>query len=142
MIFVPLTTVTLSTIPKEEMGNATGMFNLLRNIGGSVGIALCATQLARLSQSYQSVLVAHVNPYNLASQDRISALSHAAVVKGIDPATSGKTALAVIYGLVQRQAGMLSYNYIFWSIGLVFLAIVPLLLLLKKPKNHRQLEIH
>lgn len=142
MIFVPLTTVTLSTIPKEEMGNATGMFNLLRNIGGSVGIALCATQLARLSQSYQSVLAAHVNPYNLASQERLSGLGHAAVIKGIDPAASGQTALSIIYGLVQRQAGMLSYNYIFWTIGLVFLAIIPLLLLLKKPRNHRHVETH
>jgi DHA2 family multidrug resistance protein len=136
MIFVPLTTVTLSTIAKEEMGNATGMFNLLRNIGGSVGIALCATLLARLSQSNQSILAAHVNPYSLTSQYRLSALGHAATVKGIAAADSGKTALGIVYGMVQRQAGMLSYNYIFWTIGIVFIAIVPLLLLLKKPKSH------
>ncbi len=137
MIFVPLTTVTLSTIPKEEMGNATGMFNLLRNIGGSVGIALCATLLARLSQSYQSVLAGHINPYSLKSQQQLSSLAHAATTKGIAAADSGKTALAVVYGMVQRQAGMLSYNYIFWTIGIVFITIVPLLLLLKKPISHR-----
>jgi DHA2 family multidrug resistance protein len=136
MIFVPLTTVTLSTIPREEMGNATGMFNLLRNIGGSVGIALCATLLARLSQSYQSILAGHVNPYSLASQYRLSSLGQAAASKGIASADSGKTALTVVYGMVQRQAGMLSYNYIFWTIGIVFITITPLLLLLKKPKSH------
>ncbi|HET6419346.1 MAG TPA: DHA2 family efflux MFS transporter permease subunit, partial [Geobacteraceae bacterium] len=142
MIFVPLTTVTLSTIPKEEMGNATGMFNLLRNIGGSVGIALCATFLARFSQSYQSILSAHVNPFNLETQARLSALAHAAAARGAGPADSDKTALSVLYLMVQRQAGMLSFNYIFWTIGLVFIAVVPFLLLLKKPKHHRKIEVH
>lgn len=142
MIFVPLTTVTLSTIPKEEMGNATGMFNLLRNIGGSVGIALCATFLARFSQSYQSILSAHVNPFNLETQTRLSALAHAAAARGVGPADSDKTALSVLYLMVQRQAGMLSFNYIFWTIGLVFIAVVPFLLLLKKPKHHRNIEVH
>jgi DHA2 family multidrug resistance protein len=142
MIFVPLTTVTLSTISKEEMGNATGIFNLLRNIGGSVGIALSATFLARLSQSYQTTLAAHVTPYSPVSHSRLSGLQQAAISKGLDAVSSGKTALAVIYRLVERQAGMLAYNYIFWTIGLVFLVIIPLLLLLKKPKDHRQVEMH
>jgi DHA2 family multidrug resistance protein len=142
MIFVPLTTVTLSTIPKEEMGNATGIFNLLRNIGGSVGIALCATLLARLSQSYQTTLAAHVNPYDPVTQERLNGLREAATVRGADAVTSGETALAIIYQMVQREAGMLSYNYIFWTIGLVFLVITPFLFLLKKPKKHGPIEMH
>jgi len=142
MIFVPLTTVTLSTIPKEEMGNATGIFNLLRNVGGSVGIALSATFLARLSQEYQTNLASHVTPYNLTTQARLSGLSQAAISKGIDTVASGKTALGIIYRMVERQAGMLAYNYIFWTIGLVFLGIIPLLVLLKKPKDHRKIEMH
>jgi DHA2 family multidrug resistance protein len=142
MIFVPLTTVTLSTIPKEEMGNATGIFNLLRNVGGSVGIALSATFLARLSQEYQTNLVSHVTPFNLTTQARLSGLSQAAISKGIDTVTSGKTALGIVYRMVERQAGMLAYNFIFWTIGLVFLGIIPLLVLLKKPKDHRKIEMH
>jgi DHA2 family multidrug resistance protein len=142
MIFVPLTTVTLSTIPKEEMGNATGIFNLLRNIGGSVGIALSATLLARLSQSYQSTLVSHVTPYNPDSQSRLEALAQGAISKGMDAVTAGKTALAIMYQVVQRQAGMLAYNYIFWTIGLVFVGIIPLLLLLKKPKSYGKIQVH
>jgi DHA2 family multidrug resistance protein len=142
MIFVPLTTVTLSTISKEEMGNATGIFNLLRNIGGSVGIALCATLLARLSQSFQTTLSAHVNPYDPVTQARLAELKAAATVKGADAATSGKAAMAILYHMVQREAGILSYNYIFWTIGLVFLVITPLLFLLKKPKKHGPVEMH
>lgn len=142
MIFVPLTTVTLSTIPREEMGNATGIFNLLRNVGGSVGIALCATLLARGSQFYQNNLAAQVNPYDPITQARLAEIGKAASMKGADPVTSGKTAISIIYQMVQREAGMLAYNYIFWTIGIVFLVIIPLLLLLKKPRSHGPVEVH
>lgn len=134
MIFVPLTTVTLAAIPREEMGNATGMFNLLRNIGGSVGIAVSATLLARFSQLYQNVLVTHVNPFNPIAQQRLAAAAQAAAARGVDPVTAKETSLALIYGMVQRQAGMLSYNHIFWILGIAFLSVIPFLLLLRRAK--------
>jgi DHA2 family multidrug resistance protein len=74
LIFPPMTMVTLAGIPKEEMGNATGIYNLLRNIGGSVGIAISATLLARLAQFYQANLVGHINPYNPLFQLRLAEL--------------------------------------------------------------------
>jgi DHA2 family multidrug resistance protein len=142
MIFVPLTTVTLSTISKEEMGNATGIFNLLRNIGGSVGIATAATLLSRFSQFYQTDLAAHVNPYNPVTQLRLAEIEQAAIAKGVDAVTAHKTALAVLYGTVQRQAGMLAYNHIFWIIGIAFLVVIPFLIMLKKPKDHSPASFH
>lgn len=134
MIFVPLTTLTLAAIPKEEMGNATGMFNLLRNMGGSVGIAISATLLARFSQLYQNVLVQHVNPYNLQAQHRLSLLGRAAAAKGYDSVSAHKASLAWTYGQVQRQAGMLSYNHIFWVLSICFLLVIPFLLFLRRGK--------
>ncbi len=136
MIFVPLTTVTLATISKEEMGNATGIFSLLRNIGGSVGIAIAATMLARYSQFYQTSLVAHVNPYNPVFQSQAGMLKGALMGRGLDQVAAEKGAMAVIYGTVSRQAYMLSYNRIFFIVGLAFLIIIPLLFLLKKPAKH------
>jgi DHA2 family multidrug resistance protein len=136
MTFVPLTTVTLATTPREEMGNATGLFNLLRNIGGSVGIAVAATLLQRYSQFYQNNLVANVTPYSLKSQERLSALKQAALSHGADPATSDKVSHALVYGMVKGQAGILAYNRIFFIVGLAFLAIIPFLLLLRKPRHH------
>jgi DHA2 family multidrug resistance protein len=135
MIFVPLTTVTLSTISREEMGNATGIFNLLRNVGGSVGIAIAATMLSRYSQFYQNTLVGHVNPYSFQTQARLSALKQAAIARGFDPVSADRFSLAAIHGMVRRQAGMLAYNRIFCVVGLAFLVIIPLLLLLKKPRH-------
>ena len=136
MIFVPLTTVTLSTISKEEMGNATGIFSLLRNIGGSVGIAISATLLARYAQFYQTNLVAHVTPYNPLTQSRIAVLKGALMGRGMGAAAADKGALAIIYGDISRQAYMLSYNRIFFVVGIAFVVIIPLLLLLKKPQKH------
>jgi len=134
LIFPPMTMVTLAGIPKEEMGNATGIYNLLRNIGGSVGIAISATLLARLAQFYQANLVGHINPYNPLFQLRLAELKQAAIAKGMDAVTSQKAAMDIVYRILRRQAGMMAYNYIFWVIGLAFLAIIPLLFLLKKPK--------
>jgi len=135
MIFVPLTTVTLATISRAEMGNATGMFNLLRNIGGSVGIAMAATLLARYSQFYQTNLVAHINPFNPTFQTHLAELKQALISKGVGITQADHTALGMIYGEVRRQAGALAFNRIFFVIGLAFLVIIPLLLLLKRPAH-------
>jgi DHA2 family multidrug resistance protein len=135
MVFVPLTTVTLSVIPRHEMGNATGVFNLLRNIGGSVGIAIAATLLVRFSQFYQTSLASHVNPYNPLFQMRFNELKQTLIARGMQATQADQTALSMIYGTVRQQAATLAYNRIFFIIGLAFLAIIPLLLLLKRPKH-------
>ena len=142
MTFVPLTTVTLSTIAKEEMGNATGIFSLLRNIGGSVGIAISATLLSRYSQFYQTSLAAHVTPYSPVVQSRIAMLKSATIGRGMDAVAAEKDAIAIIYGTVRRQAAMLAYNRIFFVVGLAFLIIIPLLLLLKRPQRHAKPSGH
>lgn len=143
MIFVPLTTVTLSGIARQEMGNATGVFNLLRNIGGSVGIAIAATLLSRLSQFYQTSLVSHITPYNQVFQMRLSELKQALIAKGMQAAQADQTAIGMIYGMVRKQAATLAYNRIFFIIGLAFLTIIPLLLLLKRPSHQTgPVEIH
>jgi len=134
MIFPPLTRATLANIPRVEMGNATGMYNLLRNIGGSVGIALSATMLTRLAQFYQANLAGHVNPYNPVVQSRLRELTEAAMGRGMDAVTSQKAALGVLYRVVGREAGLLAYTYIFWIIGLAFLVIIPFLFFLRRPR--------
>lgn len=132
MIFVPLTTVTLASIPREEMGNATGMFNLLRNIGGSVGIAMAATFLTRYQQFYQTALIGHINPYNPLWQERYASIRQMLQSKGVPLGQTDVTALGMVYGEVRRQAAALAYNRVFFLIGLTFLIIIPLLLLLKR----------
>jgi DHA2 family multidrug resistance protein len=137
MTFVPLTTITLASIPREEMGNATGMFNLMRNIGGSFGIAIATTVLARDSQFFQTQLTARINSFGAKFTMNLQQLKAALISRGIDSYTAEKQATAMIYSNLRRQAGMLSYNHIFWYVGLAFLGIIPLLLLLKRPNIGR-----
>jgi DHA2 family multidrug resistance protein len=135
MIFVPLTTVTLSSIERHEMGNATGMFNLLRNIGGSVGIAIAATMLGRFSQFYQTTLAAHTTPYTPAWQQKFYQLKQALIVSGIVVSEAEQSAFSIMYGLVRKQAAVLSFNRIFFIVGVAFLLIIPFLALLKRPSH-------
>src|ERR1044071_9725956 len=67
-VFVPLTTMTMATLPQQEIGNASGIYNLMRNTGGSIGIAIMTTLLVRNAQVHQSVLMTNVNEYNPAYQ--------------------------------------------------------------------------
>jgi DHA2 family multidrug resistance protein len=129
MVFVPLTTLTFSTISREQMGNATGFFNLLRNIGGSVGIGFATTMIARYSQFYQTVLVSNVNPYNPIFQQRAASMHQGLILRGV---VKENAAMAALYAQVQRQAAMLAYNRIFFIMSISFVVVAPLLFLLNK----------
>ena len=101
-----------------------------------MGIAISATLLARYEQFYQTSLVAHISPYNNIWQTQFAGLKQTLVNKGIAAATQAdQTALGMMYGMVQRQAGSLAFNRIFFIVGLAFLSIIPLLLLLKRPSH-------
>jgi hypothetical protein len=68
LIFVPLTTISMDPVPRERMGNATSLFNLMRNLGGSIGIAVTGTMLGRYQQAYFNRLGSHVTPYSAEAQ--------------------------------------------------------------------------
>jgi len=107
-LVVPLTTMALGTLSNEQMGNASGVFNLMRNTGGSVGIAAVTTMLARGAQIHQAMMVAHLTPYDPAFQQRVGQLA----ARGV-PGIATQQAYAGIYGTLVRQATLLSYIDIF-----------------------------
>jgi DHA2 family multidrug resistance protein len=133
LIFVPLTTITNDPIPKEEMGNATSLFNLMRNIGASIGIASVVTITSRHNQAHTSDLTAHINNFSQATQAMLQSTIHALMAGGMDAATATKQAYAALFGMVQRQAAMMSYLDTFFLLAVMFIACLPLLLLMKKP---------
>jgi len=135
MIFIPLTTVTNDPIPKEQMGNATSLFNLMRNIGGSVGIAIVTTILARHTQMHSAFLGAHVDPYDPATAQRLQAARSAIAATGADAWTARSAALAAAWGEVQRQAAFLSYRDAFLFLSAFFLSMLLLVPLMRKPTH-------
>ena len=135
LLFVPLSTIHMDPIPKEKMGNATSIFNLMRNIGGSVGIANVTTVVARHTQMHINDLGAHVNPYNLSARMTLSGLTTMLASRAMDPARAARGAYDATFGLVARQAAMLSFVDAFWLLGITFLVIIPLVYIMKKPEG-------
>ncbi len=130
-LFVPLSTVTLTRIPREEMGNATGIFNLLRNLGGSFGIAFSATMLSRHTQVNHHRLIEHLAVTDAGFQQAYYSLRFRLPHLGVNPGVLDDSVFGTIYRELQRQAMMLSFNDSFTFLFLIFFMTVPLLFLLK-----------
>jgi DHA2 family multidrug resistance protein len=135
LMFVPLTTVSMSLIPREKMGNATSLFNLMRNIGGSVGIAVTGTMLARQRQSFSAVLGEHVTVFDQTTQRALAQARAAFIAAGADVATATSRAYAVVNGMLMRQATMVSFVTLFRLLGLLFLILIPLVMIMRRPKG-------
>ena len=133
LIFVPLSTTTLGLVPRERMGNATGIYNLMRNIGAGVGISLMTTFLARGAQAHQATLVTHVTPYDPAYQQWLRAAQSALGAHG-NPVTAPSQALGLLYAAVVRQATLLAFLDNFRLITLAALVCLPLLLLFRRTR--------
>jgi DHA2 family multidrug resistance protein len=130
-LFIPLTTMTLSHVPKEHMTDATGIYNLLRNIGGSVGVAFVTTVLSRRAQFHHFRLSEHMNPFNPEFYMAKERLAELLSLKGLD----GGNAELLIYTELQRQAHMLSFNDVFYMLCIMMLFISPLALMMRRPKR-------
>jgi DHA2 family multidrug resistance protein len=135
LLFVPLTTASMSAISQEKMGNATSLFNLMRNIGGSIGIAVTGTMLVRQQQAVTTLLGSHVSAYDPASQAMFARIRGGFIAAGADPVTATNRTYAALFGTVWRQASMVSFVTIFQILGLVFIALIPLVLIMKRPAH-------
>jgi DHA2 family multidrug resistance protein len=130
LVFVPLSTVALASVPAREMAHASGLFNFIRTLGGGIGIAAMATLLERGAQAHQARLVGHVNLYDPQAWQRYQDLVAMLAARGADPVTAGQQAWAVLYEGVRRQALFLAFVDDFWRLVWIFILVVPLLLLL------------
>jgi DHA2 family multidrug resistance protein len=136
-LFVPLTTISMDPIPRERMGNATSLFNLMRNLGGSIGIATTGSLLARKQQEYFNVFGSHVDPYSPAAQNAIESARQGYLASGADPTTAMQRAYAAVAGMVQQQAAMVAFVHLFRMLGIIFLLLVPLVFLMRRPRTGR-----
>ncbi|HEY7338522.1 MAG TPA: DHA2 family efflux MFS transporter permease subunit [Bryobacteraceae bacterium] len=135
MVFVPLTTISMNPVPREEMGNATSIYNLMRNLGGSVGIAIIAMLNTRYQQKYIAILGANVTATNPEAMRRLDAIRSLYLSKGAGHGLAEQQAYAAIFGMVQRQAAMRAFVDLFQLLTIVFLLMIPLTLIMRKPKG-------
>ena len=143
LIIIPLTTLTLSRLKKEQLGNATSIFNLVRNIGGSFGVAISTTILTRRAQFHQARLIDHLTPFDMTYNIGSSRASEALLQRGMEPAVSSQGGLAAIYDQVIREASMMSFNDVFYLLSVMLVLTVPLVFFMRRiyhdaadDKNH------
>jgi DHA2 family multidrug resistance protein len=130
VLFVALSTAALSTIDKPRMTQATGLYNVVRQVCGSVGIALAATELTRSSVRYHDLLAEHVTVFDAATTAFLARVQAGMVSAGADVGTAAQRALAVLNLQVHRQAVVLAYNHIFSLCAVMFLLAMPLVWML------------
>jgi DHA2 family multidrug resistance protein len=129
-IFVPMSTYSMATVPREAMGDATGLTSLLRNLGGSVGISLMTTMIARSTQAHQAIMVSHLTPYEPSFAARLNQLAGA--LGGVNNPDAIQKAHGVIQRLLQAQSTLLAYVDQFRILALVCLACAPLVFFFRK----------
>ena len=134
-VFVPLTVLAMDPIPKAETGYATSLYSVVRNIGSSVGISFITTWVARRSQFHQSVLVAHVTPYDMQSREFLGRVRGFLFHQGLDWSTARHGGLDLLYGMLQQQAALISFVEVFRIMGFLFLATIPFVLLMRKARQ-------
>jgi MFS transporter, DHA2 family, multidrug resistance protein len=135
LLFVPLTTVAMSTISRERMGYATSLFNLMRNIGGSIGIAVTGTILQRQRQTVGTMLGEHITAYDPATQSMLAQLKAGLIASGSDAVTATQRAYVILHGMLVQQASMVSFVMLFRLLGVIFLLMLPMVLVMKRPRR-------
>ena len=135
LIFVPLTNLALADLPMSRIPNGTGLFNLMRQLGGSVGIALSATLLQRFTAMHKADLAANVTLYAEATRERLATITSALIGRGELPAVAQTKAVGFLNGIVTQQALMLSFEQLFLLFGSCFVLSLPLLLLMHTNKG-------
>jgi DHA2 family multidrug resistance protein len=134
-LFIPINVSAFQHIPHEKTAYATGLMNLVRNIGGSTGIALATTMLSRRSQFHQANLVEHLSPGNPAYQGFMDRAAQLGVLRGgLSPADAGHLAQGVAYGTLVRQSSMMAFSDTFWFMGMMCFVLFPLLFLMRQSR--------
>jgi DHA2 family multidrug resistance protein len=131
-LFVPINVSAFAFVPKERMNSATGMINLARNIGGSVGISLVTTWQTRFAQRHQMRLIENYSPLNPNYNRAVHGLAALLHSRGSDMVTATKQAQALLYGELQRQANMLAFIDVYWLLGVLCFAVLPFMFFMKR----------
>jgi DHA2 family multidrug resistance protein len=137
LIFIPLLSVATMGIPKQQAGSASAIFNMMRNIGGSIGIAMLSTLVTRREQFHSVRIGESVTALTPVVLARIHSLQSMLLGKGLDPTTAHGTALTILNGEVQTQSFIMAYSESFLVVGVILFASCGALIFLPKPVKAR-----
>jgi len=131
LIFVPLTSASMAELSVRQLAQGTGLYNLTRQLGGSLGIALMATLLSRFTATRHAILTEHVGAIDIAGQARIDMIMNGLMARGMNPLVAKQQALLILDRQISAQASVLAFSKIYLLNGIILLSALPLLLLWK-----------
>jgi MFS transporter, DHA2 family, multidrug resistance protein len=141
-LFVPINTAAYAFLPKEKNNQASGLINLARNMGGSVGISFVTTMLARRAQFHQQDLARHISHGNGKFETMLHSATRMLTAHGSTAYEASRQAYGLIAGMVGQQATMLAYIDDFWLVGVCVVIMIPLIFLMKKVKPGGPVAVH
>jgi MFS transporter, DHA2 family, multidrug resistance protein len=131
LLFIPITAMSLSTLKGRQIGDGAAFTGMMRQLGGSFGIAAITTFMSRRMMVHRNDLVSKLDIYNPGIQDKITALQHGFMAKGMSSNTALQSAYKLMDYSVMKQASVLSYMEVFLYIGIMFLICIPFVLLVR-----------
>jgi DHA2 family multidrug resistance protein len=141
MLFVPLTTVAMGNLAQKDIGNASGVFNLMRNIGGSFGVSLLTTYLVRHTQANQTTLVSRLTPWDVPYQQKLGEVQNYLAAR-IAPTEAARHAQGFIYDSLLKQSQLLAFVETFRTIAVLSLICIGVALFLRRVRQRRPLAPH
>ena len=135
LLFIPITSLSLSTLKGPEIGQGAAFTGMMRQLGGSFGIAGITTFIANRSELYRSNLVSHLDLNDFDVQQRVAGLKASFMAKGLSPDVALQSAYKVLDFSVTKQATVLSYMDVFLYLGIVFLVCIPFVLFVRERKG-------
>jgi DHA2 family multidrug resistance protein len=141
-LFVPCSMLGTAELRRDEIGSATGFMSLMRNVGGSVGIAMVSTYLVRRSQAHQTMLVEHLTPESPLLRQTMLALQHYIHMRQGNSGTATSHALGMLYRLLQQQSYLLAFTDLYAGLAAVALVSTVLVLLFRKTDLHGKVPMH
>jgi DHA2 family multidrug resistance protein len=142
LIFLPITTMSLAGLQGKDAGQAAGLTGMIRQLGGSFGVAIVGTYLERSIQSNRVALLPNISLYNPETAQRIQAFTQSFMAKGFPANQATQQAYAALEGVLMKQVSLITYAQVFTSLGLFFLACLPLILLVKRAKPGEKMDLN
>ena len=141
-LFVPLTTVALTNIPRHKMTDATGLNSLVRQIGGAIGLAIFSSQLSNMAVIARGSILPDLNPTRPEMWERLRGLEQSFIARGMDPVSAHDSALRTLAGISAQQASVLSFEHMFVLAGTLFILVLPALYFLRTSARQRAGDVH
>jgi len=135
MLFIPITALSLSSLKGQQIGQGAAFTGMMRQLGGSFGVALITTYMARQNMVHRSALVSRLDVNNPSVQQRVNAIQQSFISKGLNSDAALKSSYSAMDHMVSKQAAVLSYMDVFFYLGVIFLVCVPFVLMVKGNKK-------